>query len=89
MAPPLDIWERTWYSGSKSVTHDDWNAMPVILLAFAIPVLYAALTVWPAMLLFGAIHSFLPVIPAFSFWQTFAIVMLTSLLFGGAKLNTN
>jgi hypothetical protein len=46
-------------------------------------ILYAVLAVWPAMLLFGAVHSFLPIIPAFGFWQTAAVVLLLRILFGG------
>jgi hypothetical protein len=46
-------------------------------------ILYAVLAVWPAMLLFGAVHSFLPIIPAFGFWQTAAVVLLIRILFGG------
>lgn len=42
---------------------------------------YTALVAWPTMLLFGAVHSFLPVIPAFSFWQTVAVLLLLGFLF--------
>jgi len=59
--------------------------MNVILTAIggviATALLYTALVAWPTMLLFGAVHSFLPVIPAFSFWQTVGILLLVGFLF--------
>ena len=47
-----------------------------LALALSLAVIWAGLVTWPAMLLFGAVHSFLPVVPAFGFWQTFAVVLL-------------
>lgn len=45
---------------------------------------------WLAMLLFGAVHTFLPVVPAFGFWQTVAILALLRLaLPGGPSVNTS
>ncbi len=38
---------------------------------------------YPAMLLFGVVHSFLPVIPAFGYAQTFAIMLLLRLILPG------
>ena len=58
----------------------------IVAVLFAVvlgTILYAVLAVWPAMLLFGAVHSFLPIIPAFGFWQTAAVVLLLRILFGG------
>lgn len=43
---------------------------------------YSMILSYPAMLLFGIIHGFLPIIPAFGFGQTLAIVMLCGILFG-------
>lgn len=51
-----------------------------ILLGALVTVLWGAVISWPVMLLFGAVHSFLPVIPAFGFWQTLAIVLLIRLI---------
>lgn len=45
-------------------------------LALSLGVIWAGLVTWPAMLLFGAVHSFLPIVPAFGFWQTFAVILL-------------
>jgi hypothetical protein len=50
-------------------------------LALLVALVYGLVVAYPAMLLFGAVHSFLPIIPAFGFWQTVAIVLLTRLLF--------
>lgn len=38
---------------------------------------------WLAMLLFGAVHTFLPVVPPFSFWQTAALLALVRLFVPG------
>lgn len=51
-----------------------------IITLFISQIIRALFVVYPAMLLFGAVHSFLPVIPAFGFWQTFAIVILLGLI---------
>lgn len=48
--------------------------------AIALSVLLRLLFTWPAMLLFGAVHSFLPIVPAFGFWQTLAITLLLSFI---------
>lgn len=48
----------------------------VILVIVGIPAY-----IWGIMLLFGAVHTFFPVIPAFGFWQTTIIVILIDLLF--------
>lgn len=62
--------------------------LALFLLVFAAAA-YAALIAWPAMLLFGAVHSFLPVIPAFGFWETLAVVLLARLLFTSSSANVS
>jgi hypothetical protein len=53
-------------------------------LVLFISLAYGIIVAYPAMLLFGAVHSFLPVVPAFGFWQTLAVVLLARLLFGSS-----
>lgn len=48
--------------------------------AVIVAILLGLLVSYPVMLLFGVVHSFLPVIPAFGYAQTLAIVLLTRLL---------
>lgn len=38
---------------------------------------------WPTMLMFGVVHGFLPVIPAFGFWETMGVLVLIRLLYPG------
>jgi hypothetical protein len=54
----------------------------VLLVLIALP-----LHVWAVMLLFGVMHTFLPVVPAFGFWQTVVIILLKSLLFPSFRTN--
>lgn len=61
----------------------------LITLALIVGVGWALLISWPAMLLFGAVHSFLPIIPAFSYWQTLGIVLLLRLLFGNVSVGAS
>jgi len=55
----------------------------LLSLGLIVSVAWSVLLTWPTMLLFGAVHSFLPVVPAFGFWQTLGVVLLIKLLFGG------
>lgn len=60
----------------------------LMTLALILSLLWGLVIAYPAMLLFGAVHSFLPVVPAFGFWQTVAIVLLLRLLFGQSSSST-
>jgi len=53
-----------------------------VAAAIVIGILWVFLVSWPVMLLFGAVHSFLPVIPAFGFGETVLVLLLVRLLFG-------
>jgi hypothetical protein len=35
---------------------------------------------WMFMLLFGAVHSFIPAVPAFGFWQVFILIALLDMI---------
>ena len=59
----------------------------LLSLGLIVSVAWSVLLTWPTMLLFGAVHSFLPVVPAFGFWQTLGVVLLIKLLFGGNSVN--
>lgn len=59
----------------------------LLTLGLLVSVAWSLLLTWPIMLLFGAVHSFLPAIPAFGFWQTLAVVLLIKFLFGGNSVN--
>ena len=50
--------------------------------AIVLAILWVFLVSWPVMLLFGAVHSFLPIVPAFGFGETIAILLLVRLLLG-------
>jgi hypothetical protein len=54
----------------------------VALLSFGIVIglVFALILAWPAMILFGVVHSFLFFIPAFSYGQTLAIMLLLRLI---------
>lgn len=62
----------------------------VVLLTGAMGLGIVALVSWPTMLLFGYVHTFLPVVPAFGFWQTAALVVLVRLILpgGGTRVET-
>lgn len=47
--------------------------------------LFTALSIWPIMLLLGAVGSFIAWVPILSFWQTALFVVLLSYI--GAVLN--
>lgn len=53
-----------------------------IAAAFVLAVLWVAALSWPVMLLFGAVHSFLPIVPAFGYLETILVFSLIRLLFG-------
>lgn len=53
-----------------------------VAAAIVLGILWVALISWPVMLLFGAVHTFLPVIPAFGFGETVLVLLLVRLLFG-------
>jgi hypothetical protein len=59
----------------------------LITLAFLVGIAWALVISYPVMLLFGAVHSFLPVIPAFGYWQTLAVVLLIRLLWGNVSVS--
>lgn len=63
------------------------GAMPLLALLGA--GIYATVVFWPAMLLFGAVHSFLPFIPAFGAGQTWVIVALLALLIPHGSASSN
>jgi len=60
-----------------------------VLAALGFGIVVTALLSWPTMLLFGAVHSFLPVIPAFGFWQTFVIMLLIRFLLPTPSVSSN
>lgn len=55
-------------------------ALAGIGLVLALVFLSVVLFTWPAMIMFGVVHSFWAFIPAFGFWQTLAVVVLAKLL---------
>ena len=55
--------------------------MFLVVLIFGIAAWFASTAL--LMVLFGAVHSFWPAIPAFSFWQTLLVGLLVSVLTGG------
>jgi len=58
----------------------------IVLLSLALGVL---LFTWPAMIMFGVVHSFWGFIPAFGFWQTFALVVLAKILTANVSVNNS
>lgn len=73
------------------------NAFTIVVLGalslVAGALLFAALTVWPTMLVLGAMHHSdgLSGIPALGFWQTFGALFLISVVgsaFGGSSALT-
>lgn len=58
----------------------------VIVAIFLVPAVFAIWT-WLYMLLLGAVHTFIPIIPALGFWQT-VIFGLFLAMTGGALKNS-
>ena len=61
--------------------------MPVIafillspLLVLGAAILRALILFWPTMLLLGAVHSWIPMVPSLGYQATFLVVMLLGLL---------
>lgn len=50
------------------------------LLALGGALLRALVLFWPVMILFGMLHAQVPAVPAFSWWVSFLIIALLSLL---------
>ncbi len=56
-----------------------------LLLAFLIGIMLC----WPAMLMFGVVHAFWSFVPAFGFWQTFAVLILARLVVPSGSTRRN
>jgi hypothetical protein len=62
-----------------------------IIMAILVSLVVAVLMCWPAMLMFGVVHGFYTVVPAFGLWQTFLVMILVRLVVGirgPANVNT-
>jgi len=60
-------------------------ALPFALLFLT--ALRAAILFWPVMLLLGAVHSYLPWVPALGWWPTVLVVALLGLLIPVGSVN--
>jgi len=63
-----------------SKTTDFTDPVVATILAVLVMLVVGLLFIWPAMLMFGVVHSFWPFLPAFGFWQTFAVMVLARFL---------
>lgn len=54
---------------------------PSTIALIVLAVILAAIgQTWVLMLLFGAVHSFVPAVPAFGFWQVFLVTTLIGMI---------
>lgn len=58
------------------------------LLALAGSIFYAVILFWPAMLLFGALHSWLLWVPALAWQPTFLVIALLYLLIPTSSISS-
>jgi hypothetical protein len=85
MSYPLYSSDLTKSSPAKKVG----TILAVVLGSLVLGVLIVALFTWPAMLMFGVVHSYWAWLPAFGFWQTLGILVLVRLVFPTASVNQN
>lgn len=52
----------------------------VILSAIAFILVAVIVVTWPAMIMFGVVHSYWAPLPAFGFWQTLGVIVLVQLV---------
>lgn len=57
------------------------NVLAIVLAGLALGLVVVALFTWPAMLMFGVVHSYWAWLPAFGFWQTLGVLVLTRFVF--------
>lgn len=55
------------------------------VIAFGLALLRAALLFWPAMVFLGALHSYIPAVPALGWQATFFLVAVLGLLIPTGK----
>lgn len=68
------------------------NTATAVLVAaslLTLSLILAILFVWPAMIMFGVVHSYWAWLPAFGFWQTFGILVLVRFVFPTASVQQN
>jgi len=51
-----------------------------VLGALFLVLVVITLFTWPAMIMFGVVHSYWAWLPAFGFWQTLGVLVLTQML---------
>jgi len=65
------------------------NVLAIVLAGLALGLVVVALFTWPAMLMFGVVHSYWAWLPAFGFWETLGVMVLVRLVFPTASVNQN
>ena len=60
-----------------------FEALTAVFLGLLLSVVIAIPLAWIAMLLIGALHSLVPMIPAFGFFQTYLIVLIVRVITAG------
>jgi len=58
-----------------------------MIVGLGITFLFAVILVWPAMIMFGIVHSYWAWLPAFGFWETLGVVVLARLVLPTASVN--
>jgi hypothetical protein len=56
------------------------TVLGVITAAVVFILLAVAIVTWPSMIMFGVVHSYWPVLPAFGFWETLGVIVLVQLV---------
>jgi hypothetical protein len=62
--------------------------LATILAVIALFVIVTLLVTWPAMIMFGVVHSYWAWLPAFGFWETLGVVVLARLVSPTASVNS-
>lgn len=58
-----------------------WTLLFAPLLALLIAAFFATVLFWPAMVFIGALHSFVPIIPALGWQATWLLIAVLHLIF--------
>ena len=56
------------------------SVVGVIAAAVVFILVAVAIVTWPAMIMFGVVHSYWTALPAFGFWETLGVIVLVQLV---------
>lgn len=60
-----------------------------IVGVIALMLIVTVIVAFPAMLMFGIVHSYWAWLPAFGFWETLGVIILARLVLPTANINSN